>query len=656
LIENRDRVIEKNEFLATIWGKTFVSENVLSREIAQIRRMIGDDARNPKYVETVATRGYRFIADVAVGEPQARGAHRTALLAAAITGGLLIFAAFIWSSRTAHKVPVDLSERSARQVTTSTRLDMSPSFSPDGSTIAYSSDKNGTFEIYLRSLTPEGTEIQLTSDGQPNVRPAWSPDGQYIAYESLIEEGIRVVPVLGGVNRRVTDFGGCPAWSPDGSQIAFQSDGHPDINPFGHPASVPSTIWVVSRDGGDPKQLTRVGEPPGGHSSPAWSPDGNRIAFATFDTGVGGIWSISVAGDELEQLTNRKRSYEPAFSPDGKSIYFSAPSAPGDFCLWQISLLPKTGKAAGRAACVARFPLLRYSNISADGTQLAFSSMRMTSNLWSVPVSPSSGEPEGAPSQLTQSTSTRNGGARFSPDGQRIAYYEVPVGGTLNVRIIDAGGSDLNRRSFERVAAPGWFPEGDRLAIIKEGRLWELSIETGRKVPLREHGQGWSYTTLSPDGKRIAFHVLDGGARHVWSAPVDGGPARQLTFGEDSLGYSSWSPDSKTIVFQIRRGQDVQLALIPSEGGSPTLLTSGPGVSFGPMSWSPDGSKIPFAGWRNGYWNLWWVSRDGKTQRKVTDYSDPAAYVRYPAWSPMGDRIVYEYAETRGNIWVMDLN
>ena len=75
-----------------------------------------------------------------------------------------------------------------------------------------------------------------------------------------------------------------------------------------------------------------------------------------------------------------------------------------------------------------------------------------------------------------------------------------------------------------------------------------------------------------------------------------------------------------------------------------------------PYSWSPDGDKIAFAGSRNGYWNVRWVSRSSKEQKQLTNYGKLNSFVRYPAWSPKGDRIVFEYGETAGNIWEIDLN
>lgn len=92
----------------------------------------------------------------------------------------------------------------------------------------------------------------------------------------------------------------------------------------------------------------------------------------------------------------------------------------------------------------------------------------------------------------------------------------------------------------------------------------------------------------------------------------------------------------------------------PASGGSPTQLTFDRGQSW-PHSWSPDGDKIAFAGERNGIWNVYWISRGTKMQKQLTNYAKLNAFVRYPEWSPLGNQIVYEYAETTGNIWLVEL-
>jgi Tol biopolymer transport system component len=120
------------------------------------------------------------------------------------------------------------------------------------------------------------------------------------------------------------------------------------------------------------------------------------------------------------------------------------------------------------------------------------------------------------------------------------------------------------------------------------------------------------------------------------------------------MSFPCWSPDGKLIAFQIKRGEDSHLAIMPTGGGEVTQLTSDPGQSW-VHGWSPESDKIIFAGFRQGYWNLYWVSIATKTQKQLTHYAKLNAYVRYPAWSPLGNQIAYEYAETTGNIWLMEL-
>jgi len=108
------------------------------------------------------------------------------------------------------------------------------------------------------------------------------------------------------------------------------------------------------------------------------------------------------------------------------------------------------------------------------------------------------------------------------------------------------------------------------------------------------------------------------------------------------------------VMHEIRRGNDTHIAVVSSEGGKPRVLTEEPG-SHWPYGWSPDGRRLAYASLQQGVWNVWWVSIDGRARRQVTAYTSPSAYVRYPAWSPAGDRIVFEFGEVRGNIWTVDL-
>ncbi|MBA3633911.1 MAG: PD40 domain-containing protein [Acidobacteria bacterium] len=162
------------------------------------------------------------------------------------------------------------------------------------------------------------------------------------------------------------------------------------------------------------------------------------------------------------------------------------------------------------------------------------------------------------------------------------------------------------------------------------------------------------YPAFSPDGKQIVFNSKKSGTINIAVIPTTGGAAQQLTFDKELTGFACWSPDGKTLGFQIKRGDDAHIGVMSSDGSEIMQLTFDKGQSW-THSFSPDGDKIVFVGFRNGVWNLHWVSLLTKQQKQLTNYTKLNSYVRYPTWSPLGNQIAFEYAETTGNIWIADL-
>lgn len=683
LIENRGRLIEKDEILGEIWNGTHVTENALSREIAKLRRSLGDDSKTPRYIETVRTRGFRFIAEVKVEPVSARAGtngSETNLAPADIAvepgvaddrpsgqsvswgrglvvAGLVLMLAIAlliaWKIYRSPRSNVAGLPVAIRQITSWPGLDCNPAFSPNGESIAYSSDHTGSFEIFVKSIAPGGREIQLTNDGQQNFDPAWSPDGKYIAYYSMKRHGIFVMPSLGGVPKQLTEFGSHPVWSPDGQWLAFQSVSAPDLGatPVGS-----ANIWIVSSHGGSAKQVTQNGSPFGSQFAPSWSPDGKRIAFLNFDTITSEVWSIAVDGTQIKAITDRKSGDKswPIYAPDGKSIYYNRGEA-----LWRTPVSSETGAAVGEPIKVADLgsTVIRNASISPAGTRIAYSAGSADDNLVTVPISPVTREANGPVSFLTNETGTRHLAPAFSPDGGKIAFAAQRRGGPPNIWLMDTDGTNLTQLTVNGGRFPNWYPDGKQIAFLsaRQGhrRIWSMASAGGNEKPLFELDD-IENPRLSPDGQQIAFNFTQGGVVNSATVAVTGGEPKQLTFDKELAGWASWSPDGRFLALEIKRGDDTHIAIVPSKGGEPIQLTFAPGQSW-PNGWSPDGDKIVFAAARDGIWNLWWVSRSDKRTKQLTQNTKLNVYFRYPVWSPSGNRIVSEYSENKGNIYVMEI-
>ena len=95
-----------------------------------------------------------------------------------------------------------------------------------------------------------------------------------------------------------------------------------------------------------------------------------------------------------------------------------------------------------------------------------------------------------------------------------------------------------------------------------------------------EFGQDATQARISPDGKRVVFNSKEGSTLNIWTVPIEGGAAKQLTFDKELAGFPAWSPDGKWLALQIKRGEDTYAAVIPSEGGEPIQLNFDKGQSW----------------------------------------------------------------------------
>jgi TolB protein len=189
-----------------------------------------------------------------------------------------------------------------------------PAWSPDGTQIAFSSKREGSFDIFVMTRAGKD-ETRITATKADDTHPTWSPDGRRIAFSR--SGRIEVMNGDGTGAHAITAVGdqdGDPAWSPNGRWIAYSKV----LRDVG--ATV-REIWLVRPDGSDNHAVTSLTK---SSSTPAWSPDGSRLAFSSdVRGGHFAIYTIRLDGKGLEQLTSGADAVEPAWSPDGKTIAFS---------------------------------------------------------------------------------------------------------------------------------------------------------------------------------------------------------------------------------------------------------------------------------------------------------------------------------------------
>lgn len=591
--------------------------------------------------------------------------------AAVLAAAVLAAGVGLWLGRAtdrAETVPdrgtAGLVERRLVRLTTEAGLDIDPEFDPTGRSVVYSSDRGGELELWHLQLTAGGVARQLTTSGSRAVQPSWSPDGRWIAYTSLADGGIWRIPATGGPAEQLTSFGARPRFSPDGRRIAFQEDGRWEISARSAPAQPGSTVWVVDATGGEPHRWTDVGVPAGGHGEPSWTPNGEALVFSAGDRRASGVWVLDRPGGEPRPLLDSgwRWAGSPVLEKDGNGLLFSGIRADEreaeTHAVWRLPL--EDLKAAGPVERITRFgdSAIRQIALARDGEGLVYGSLETRSNLWEV-------ELEGL--DVVRQRALTRGNARasrpaISPDGTRVAFDRWQTGRDLDVYILDLGtpGEPPVQLTLAegRDSQASWSPDGTRVVYCSErpdGRdeIWSVDVGDGTTELLAELESEADWARLAPDGSAVAYHSrVEGSTLDLWVLDLSTKEVRRVTRHPEPIGFPAWSPDGRRLAAEIQRGDDSVIAVVDVETGEMREILAETGKSW-PYSWSPDGRWVAFAGLRADGWNLWVVSTAGEV-RELSHHTLTDGYVRYPVWSLDGKRIVYELAETTGDLWLAE--
>jgi Tol biopolymer transport system component/DNA-binding winged helix-turn-helix (wHTH) protein len=633
LLRNPHRLITKDELLNAVWNDCAVSENSLTRSIALLRRLLGDDTREPRYIATVPTVGYRFLCDVEVAEDSLRelDAADAAELRSSVggsgfeslTGTPIVQSGFhgppgqtALAQRVEEQVPRP-SEDGARRSTSKYKRLLVPGVIAAAFVILVTGFM--LYRVVNSRNARTGDEVQrakgtaasshmrtvpLTSLPGLVQYPALSPDGEKIAFfwngESPARGDLYVQLVGGERPLRLTHtsrgFICCADWSPDGRQIAF---GRCDDNGGG--------VFVVPALGGPERKLTDVACLLGDAGYSKWIAGGKSLVLADNCTpdGSRGIVVFSLETGEKRCLTSPpfhsdQGDFAPTLSPDGKTVAFLRSSTGGMPEIYTIAL---SGGSLRQITTEGAFPWdLMWSS---DGQHIIFNSTRSgLSRVWRIPAAGGAIEPE----------TVYPGTGSLSRDGRRLAYVDA-------------------RRFFQGSVAIS------RVALSSAGG--EVVSQSRIIISDRENNA----PQLSPNGQQIIFQSGRTGRYEIWRSDANGGNPLQMTFFDEGFsGTPRWSPDGRWIAFDHHHETHSQIYLIDSEGRNMHMITAGNYENVVP-GWSRDGTAVYFASNRTGSWQVWRREFATGREAQVTQHGGFAAFESYD-----GKTLYYSRFEG-GGIW-----
>jgi Tol biopolymer transport system component/DNA-binding winged helix-turn-helix (wHTH) protein len=628
LLESPGQLVTREEMRTRLWptGKFIDHDRALNAAVNRLREALRDSADQPRFVETLPKRGYRFIAVITqpashveaaapnpigesavaetsvanhTNEPSAGesaavdvgtspplpgrkssgfipsrstrpGSPRTLALAAAITlSAVLVIAATI--SLLAKRT--NTGPTSARHLVPLASLPgqaVMPTFSPDGTEVAFAWDGGSAdrhqFDLYIKPL---GSERLLRLTHQPSkwIAPAWSPDGSTIAFVRQTQEGagIFVLPALGGAERRVVAEGVAIG---SFMQISWSPDGRRLAYSAYGPQSVPQ-VYLVALDTLKREALAPAPECVDA-GEPAFSPDGKQLALTCMSSAaVYAIYLIDLPRGSMRLLANMMGTPQGlAWVPDGSRLILSNDQGDGGE-LWglalngQLTQLP-FGEDGSQPA------------LAAHGGRMAYVRAHRSVDIWRADLSAPT--PEDSALKLIYSTRIQIA-PRYSPDGTRIAFQSNRSGST-EIWTADAQGSDPDKlTSFNGpfTSSPSWCSDGQRIAFDSRASgasaiyVEDLRERVPRKVATSV--ENLSFPVWSQD-----CHWLFAGSANgrLYRLPAGGGPAERVTE------RPSWycAVIAGRVIFNVGRPKGVELWSKPAGGGPEAPLENMPTLTY----------------------------------------------------------------------------
>ncbi len=554
-------------------------------------------------------------------------------------------------------------------LTTDPGYEGEPTFSPDGETIAYVSDRTGNFEIFLKQISG-GPDINITNNPADDVQPAFSADGKQIAFVStrasssnllypgadlpLLGGDIWVMPALGGSARRIAESGNFPSWSLDGSTIIYTS-GTSRFQPKMH---------RVAAQGGEAQDIPitfKAGEPPQQFwLHPSYSSDQRWITFEA----EANIFVVSAEGGEARRLIKGKG---PVWSANSQAIIYSNTEPGKNLSLWQVPFSAAEGNVTGAAQplTVGRGRDIQAA-VSRDGKMIAYAAQELSFNVEILPFDAETGRQTGTPQPVTSGSNTIYF-LSFSPDGRAIVF-ENHRGTSAHIWRVDLGSPPIQLTSEPNFddSGPRWSPDGQTIAFVRRPAnesqpgqgatisLWLMSADGANPRLLIENARNPKWL---PDGRAIVYgSVVDGRQNQLFIFDLATKSARRLTNEPGVIPICTFSPDGKWLIYQSNASSNIDLHAVSMEGGESRIAVATPHQDYHPFV-SPSGKWLYF---QLDHKNIYRVPGPAQEWRpsepeKMTNFPESGLFLEDPQISRDGRQLLYAHGRITGDIWIMSL-
>jgi DNA-binding winged helix-turn-helix (wHTH) protein/Tol biopolymer transport system component len=630
LLRNPGRLIPKDEIVESVWNDSAVSDNSLTRSIAQLRRVLGDDSREPQYILTVPTVGYRFLCEVSSREDEIGGAsegsssatgtenavdpmpgtdglHDTRTRQQVTMEGVLAFDLHKKERETAgHRLRRSLNLRFAGLAVVAAVLILGAGYLVRRTVIGHRVARNAVAHIVV--------EQRVTSNPPEDpVRDAVvSPDGKYVAYAD--PTGTYLRQISGGETRPWSlpkDFVAWPnSWFPDGTHLLVaRMEGQAPATSLWKPS-----LYKLSLLGGEPQKI--MDDAAGG----SVSPDGSRIAYLPGPKLSSELWIMDADGANSRKVVSAGKLehsgsvasyiYPVIWSPGAKRLAYIerhvvAGPDPVEPTVALLTIDPKGGEPIAVLNDSRLGPALWWAP---DGRILfAYredpAGKQNNFGVYAIRIDERTGKAAGPPQPLTQAEGGIEG-LSATADGKRLVLWRTHIPTEVFITKFDAGTHQFKEpRRLTLDAndniADAWTVDSKAVLFVsnRDGtwKLFKQGIDETTAEVLAE-GPGISLPRLSADGTQVLYlsaSRLDDPSfpASLMSRPLAGGPPHLVLQEKGIINFECARAPSKVCIFSNLAGNDLIFRSFDLEHGAGSEVVR---IPNGYTNWSisPDGSKL----------------------------------------------------------------